>query len=222
MILGCGGGGTSGGTRSFIRLVNTIPDLSGNLELLVNAERFGEPIGYLAEDTFRTRAAEDVDLAIREVGAVEEFDVVANLLANDASYLAVALGSKNFGTETEKRPRLEMLRIDRTRPSGSKARVIFLNALIGEATFPSPTIDFQDGELPRFPFTDVEFGAVKTLVVDIGTYTYEARLNDSDFIYSTRDLTFESGKFYLVTLAGTVGTSGATAPQIAVTELESQ
>jgi hypothetical protein len=219
LLAGCGGGGGGTTPRSTVKVINAIPDLGTSLETQINGLAAGTTATYLADNAFFSIEPADVDLAIKETGAVEDLDIIANVFNSDASYIVAGMGIKNFGTEFEKRPRIGLFEVNRAEPNGSKARVFVLNALTGPTEFPSPTLDFQDGDLPRFPFTDIEFSKAKVLTVDTGTYTYEARANDSELVYASSSLTFESGKVYFAVVSGIVNGSGASAPTIRVFEL---
>lgn len=219
MLVGCGGGGGGTTAKSNVKVINAIPDLGATLETQINGLIAGTSSAYLADTAFFSIEPADVDLAIKETGTVEDFDILANVFNSNASYIVAGMGIKNFGTEFEKRPRIGLFEVNRAEPNGSKARVFVLNALVGPAEFPSPDIDFQDGDLPRFPFNDIEFSKAKVLTLDTGTYTYEARANDSELVYASSALTFQSGKIYFVVVGGVVNGAGTSAPTIRVFEL---
>jgi hypothetical protein len=217
-MLACGGSGGGTPLRTYVKFVNCAPDSSAGIDFLVNGVVVNTS-AYLGDSAIQSRTPDDVDLSIRSVGSTEELDTIAQLFEADATYLVLATGLTSFSTEFSKRAIVAPVRIDRSRPSGNKARVIVVNALVGEADFPDPVIDFQDGNLPRFPFSDLNFGTHQSQVLDADSYAYEARFDNSDLAYATRTISFEAGKVYLVIIGGRVEATGSQAPQISVSEL---
>jgi hypothetical protein len=216
VLVGCGGGGGGTSTKAYpqLRAVNASPD-SGTVDFLLNDTKIASAIGYLGSSAdFVKYKSEDYDLTVKNPGAPESLDVLAFTPPENKSLIALISGLKDFGTEFDKRVRVTNFQVDRTIPNGSKARLIVLNAFIAASGASNQTIDFQDGDRPRFPVTGLDFDENGVVEVDAGTYTYEARRADSDLIYVSSSLTFQAGKIYLVVISGQDGGTGALEPKI--------
>ncbi|RYG38553.1 DUF4397 domain-containing protein [bacterium] len=219
---GCGGGGTTGGNsdpalqRPSLVAVNAVSD-STAVDFKVNETVIGSSLGYLsASPNFQAFDAGDYDLSAGLPGTGIDLSTIAQTLGDGGALAAVAIGKMDYGDEYIKRFQVVPVSVNRIVPNGSKARLIFLNALIREPGFETPSIDFQDGERPQYPIADVEYAESFAIQVDIGTYTFEARRDNTELVYAEKAITFETGKIYLAVLSGEVGTTGATAPKISV------
>ena len=215
-MVGCGGGGGGASTKTYpqIRAINASPD-AGSVDFLLNDTKIASGIGYLGSSAdFVKHKSEDYDLTIQNPGSAESLDVLAFTPPENKSIITLASGLKDFGTEFDKRIRVTDFQVDRTIPNGSKARLIVLNTFVAAAGASNQTIDFQDGDRPRFPVTGLDFDENGVVEVDAGTYTYEARRAGSDLVYVSSTLTFQAGKIYLVVVSGQDGGTGALEPKI--------
>jgi len=215
VLVGCGGGGgESTTTYRQIRAINASPD-SGSVDFLLNDTKIASAIPYLGSSSdFVKYKSQDYDLTVKNPGATETLDVLAFTPPANKSLVALISGLKDFGTQFDKRLRVTNFSVDRTIPNGSKARLIVLNAFVAADGASNPTVDFQDGDRPRFPVKDLAFNANDTVEVDAGTYNYEVRPSDSELVYVSSSLTFQAGKIYLVVISGQDGGTGAREPKI--------
>jgi len=152
MLVGCGGGGGGTTAKSNVKVINAIPDLGATLETQINGLIAGTSSAYLADTAFFSIEPADVDLAIKETGTVEDFDILANVFNSNASYIVAGMGIKNFSTEFKKRPRIGLFEVNRAEPNGSKARVFVLNALRRSRRISQPGHRFPRRRSPPLPF----------------------------------------------------------------------
>ncbi|RYG46044.1 DUF4397 domain-containing protein, partial [bacterium] len=158
-VLGCGGGGTTGGSdnpalqRPSLTAVNAVSD-SAAVDVKLNGSSVGSALSYLGSaSTFQSFDAGDYDLRGGLPGTGIDLSNIALTLADGEAYAAVALGKVNYGDEYIKRFQIVPVPVNRVVPNGSKARLIFVNALIREAGTETPEIDFQDGDRPQYPLS---------------------------------------------------------------------
>ncbi len=221
LVVGCGGGGggRSAANDPFIRFVNASPD-STSIQAEYDFQTFGPALPYLsASPGFTIFEPKDSDLSIREAASPEALDTISFVPERTSSYIMLTLGLRDFGDEFAKRIRPRPFEIDRSLPNGSKARVIFVNCFCEESGFSNPNVDFQDGDRPRFKFSDVGFANISTQLLDVGTYAFQARRAGSELVYASADLTFEAGKIYLALFTGIRNAAGDRQPKIVTYEL---
>ena len=221
LLVGCGGGGGGRSTANDpdIRFVNASPD-STSIQTEYDFETFGPALSYLsASPGFAIFEPKDSDLSIREAASVEALDTISFVPERTKSYIMLTLGLRDFGDEFAKRIRPRPFAIDRSLPNGTKARVIFVNCFCEEPGFSNPNVDFQDGDRAKFKFSDVGFTNISTQLLDVGTYSFQARRAGSELVYASADLTFEAGKIYLALFTGIRNAAGDRQPKIVTYEL---
>lgn len=227
-LMGCGGKSSSSTAPDpLVRFFNGSPD-SVALDLLFDDSkenktvRIGSAVPYAAAaPNFVEVRNGSNDLILKENG--DPFELWAQVIDAqlDRSYLVVAFGLANFGTEFEKRARFITFDIDRTAPNGNKARIYVFHAFNRAAGLDTPAIDFQTpGENPLFRVQDIPYGTPKELTVDSGTHTLQARNKGTEFVYVQRTVTLAAGKIYLALVSGVEDGVGALAPRIEFIEVQ--
>lgn len=223
-LVGCGGGST-GSDNVVVRepsviAVNVVPDATA-VDVQLDSRTVGNGLAYQGASSFAQVSAGDYDLSAGEAGTSISLWSVAQTLQAGQAIAAISLGQVNYGDDAEKRFQVVPVGIDRTVPNGSKSRLVFVNALLRSAGEETPSIDFQDGDRPQYPIANVAYSGSGTGLVDVGTYTFQARRDDSELVYAERSITFESGKIYLAILCGMEGQTGAKAPTILIVPIPS-
>lgn len=221
LLAGCAGGG-GGGRRTFdpaIKIINSVSD-STTLITRVNETDLGSPLAYLGNTPdFVSVKPDDYDLGVRQAGESVDLDTLGFVTETNRNYLVVHLGIVNFGEEFAKRARPFVYQLDRSFVNGSKARLYVVNTLVSETGFTLPVLDVQDGERPRFRFPDLAYGAIQNQLVDAGEIAFEARLNDSELIYTTGNLNLAAGRIYVAVITGVINSTGAKEPRFQLYEI---
>ena len=227
-LFGCGGGGGNGGGSSSeakVAYVNASPD-SPSLDFTRNGAAAKSAVAYGAATSFERIGATDADFSVREAGGVEDLWSEATTFEKDTSNLVVAVGLRTpSADDTTTPPTPELLKrlvlsfgeIDRSAPRTGNARLIVANALVRQAGFPTPAIDFRDGATPNLVALDnVAFGALATQEVAAGTQTIGVRqTGTSEVFVAPAPFALQSGKVYLALVSGLEGSPDpALAPQI--------
>ncbi|CAN5542020.1 hypothetical protein BH11ARM2_BH11ARM2_27070 [soil metagenome] len=225
VILGCGGGGTTGGDAVVVHdpsliAVNVVPDASA-VDIRLDDTKIGDGLAYQSASSLSPFSPGDYDLTGGVAGSDVDLWDIAQTLASGQAFAAIALGEVNYGDETSKRFRVVPVGIDRSVPNGSKARLIFVNAFLRDTGFETPAVDFQDGDRPQYPLTNVAYAGSSSESVDVGTYTFQARRNDSELVYAEQSITFEAGKIYLAILCGQENGIDNKAPKILIVPIPS-
>ncbi len=225
-MVGCGGsgGGVPAVAKPVARYVNASPD-STALDFLLNdkVKATSLPFGGSTADFAEIQPPLNFDLIAQEHGQVDQLVDEVFTPANGHSFVLVAVGLENPQGEELKRIRFATLDVDRTVPNGNKARLIVLHAFNRPTGFDTPNIDFQTpGDNPQFSLSDISFAASKTIVVDSGTQTFQARRAGSGQIYAEKSLVLDPGKVYLVIVNGIQDEVGAKAPDITLIPLSTK
>lgn len=222
-LSGCGGGGGGGGNGlpdPTMRFYNGISDMAA-INFLLDDDVIAALLPYLGSTPdFKDVKPEIKDLRLQEDGtSVDLWSEVINP-SKDKHYLVTAIGLKNFGTETLKRPRFFTVEIDRTPPNGTRAKLQIIHAYNRAANFGTPNIDFQTpGNNPQFKANDVGYGNGRLLEVDAGNFTWEARVVGTENVIASKNVTLTGGRIYAAFVLGVEGGAGAAAPRIEFVEL---
>lgn len=241
LLAGCGGKTFSGeDARPDPTLLFVNASLASvRLDFLMNDALVDGNVAFLGTSpdfrSFRFISESDggYDASIRPAGGGEEFDRFGFAPARESHSIAMAIGTPDFGTEFLKRCQILAFMVDRERPTGNRARVTFINALLRAPGSESPPVRFQtidpddpfSEENPLFSVSDVQYASVgdsQTLAVDATTLTFQARRSDVDgvVVFAEREFAFGAGKIYLGVLTGQEGaTDPALRPTIRFIEL---
>lgn len=222
LVVGCGGTGGNGSLPNpVIRFINVSPD-SVALDVLVDDDTIASAIAYLGSSPdFTSVEPGDRDVVMLENGTTLELTADVHAFAKDKSYLTVALGLENFGTENLKRLRSLVFEIDRTVPNGNKARLFVVHAYNRAPGFDTPNIDFQTpGDNPLFKIPNMAFGDDATISIDSGVQTLEARRNGTTAVLATGTFTLEAGKLYAAIVTGIEDAASPQDPRILLVEIQ--
>jgi hypothetical protein len=223
-ISGCGGGGGGGSLPNpTIRFFNGVSD-STSLDFLLDDTVEAPQLGYLASTpNFDSVESKLRDLRVLEDGTTVDLWSETIALEKDKHYLISSIGIENYGTETLKRVRTLALLIDRTAPNGSRAKLFVIHGYNREAGLETPAIDFQTpGDNPQFSVRNIDYATAKTLDVDAGTLTFQARRNGTETVLVSNTVTLGGGKIYAAYVLGVENASGTQAPRIEFVELQTK
>jgi hypothetical protein len=212
----CGGsGGVSLLPDPTVRFVNAVPD-GTVLNFFVDDDQMATNLAYLASTAgFARVEPEQRDVLVREAGTTPALWAEVFPFERNRHVLVVAFGKRDFDTEFLKRLRFTTFNIDRSIPTGNKARLIVFNAFVRMDGIEPVAIDFQNpGSNPLFRLNDIAFGGVKTFVVDSGEQTFQAQRTGTDSVYMSRTETLAAGGIYLVLVTGQEGAVGPAEPSI--------
>jgi hypothetical protein len=217
LLAGCGGSGTSQAPDPTIRFVNSIPD-STLIEFLLNDDVMNPA---LATPTFVRIEPGAKDVRIRESGTTVDIWNELGTFNSDRHYVILSFGIKNFGTEFEKRARIGGIDVNRSIPTGNKARIYVFHAYNRMTGFQTHDIDFQTpGENPQFKLADIAYGTQKSFLVDSGNQTFEVRRAGTTNVLFTTNVNLGAGKIYVALATGLEGEIGVQEPKIVFIELQ--
>lgn len=221
---GCGGsgGGVVVGKNPFVIFVNASSN-AGTLLFSLNDEPKGGNLAPLKSSApvqveFISNEDGGYDVAVEATDRSDIFDSQVNTFDRDSSTVVAAFGLKAFGTEDEKRLRLAILSVDRTAPTGNRARFIVLHGYNLMAGFDTPAINFLSADPtdpdnldnPQFSLTDIEYGTVRAIEVDVDPnpanhLVWVVRRADAEARLSTPvapNPAIKAGGIYLVIVSG--------------------
>ncbi|MCO5298289.1 MAG: DUF4397 domain-containing protein [Fimbriimonadaceae bacterium] len=222
LAVGCGGSGGNGSLPNpLVRVINVSPD-SVALDLLIDDTTIASAIAYLGSTPdFVSVDPGDRDVVTLEHGTTLELTAEVQTFAKNKSYLAIALGLENFGTENLKRLRTLIFELDRTVPNGNKARLFVVHAYSRAVGLDTPNIDFQTpGDNPLFKVPNLAFGTNSAITVDSGLQTFEARRNGTTAVLASGTFTLEAGKLYAAIVTGVEGEAAPKDPKIVLIEIQ--
>lgn len=222
LAVGCGGSGGNGSLPNpVLRFINASPD-SVALDLLIDDKTLASAIAYLGSTpAFASVDPGDRDVVMLENGTTLELTAEVQTFVKNKSYLAVALGLENFGTENLKRLRSLVFEVDRTVPNGNKARLFVVHAYNRAAGLDTPNIDFQTpGDNPLFKVPNLSFGSNSAITVDSGVQTFEARRNGTTAVLASGTFTLQAGKLYAAIVTGIEDAASPQDPKIILVEIE--
>ncbi len=225
VLAGCGG--SSGSVTALpdprLRFFNLSPD--STLDLYLNDDTRATNIAYgaSAANFFSLDIDEETeyDLALRATGSTIDLTSEFRTFARDTNWLVVAFGLQTFGTENSKRLQASLVNVDRTRPNGTRSRVVAFHGYVpatGNDNF--PIILKNDLTIPTISFPALNFGGFTTQDIDAGPQTFIAQRASTDGEITRVTKVFESGKIYLMYVGGVEGAAGATAPKIDFFEIQ--
>lgn len=213
-LTGCGGAKLSGEEAlrdPTVKFVNASAD-SSSLAFYLNDDLKAASLPYLqATSGFETvpfirESDGGYDISVRSPGALEDLDRIANLLQRDDDYVISAIGLRDpIDGDEEKRLRLGLTIVNRTAPTGDRARLFVLHAFSRSPGNETPEINFQSpGDNPQFKLENIAFAQTKDITVDSGFQVFEARRADADGdnIYATTGVSLRSGGIYFVVVSG--------------------
>ncbi len=224
-LIGCGGGGGGGSSAkpAHVAYVNASPD-AGNLDFFSNGDSKATGVVFGTNSAFADIKAGDYDVSVTPTGSSEVLWSETETYAADQDYISVALGLRNpdltQDTEREKRLVISLGNVNRTAPTGNRARLLIVHAFIRKAGFSTPSIDFRNPEdTPVVNTTDIDFGATRSIDVDSGSQTFEVQQNGTDQIFATATTTLDPGSVYMALVSGQEDATGDSAPTIRFVKL---
>ncbi|HVL37842.1 MAG TPA: DUF4397 domain-containing protein [Fimbriimonadaceae bacterium] len=222
-LAGCGGSGQSRVPDPTLRFLNASVD-SVALDFLLDDEVKAVAVPYLGSmQNFQSLSAGERDLRLRENGNPFELTNEAFTFQPDRDYLTVAVGLVNFGSEFLKRLRSVTFQVDRSVPNGNKSRLYVIHAYHRMAGFETPPIDFQSpGDNPLFRLQDIGFAGQKSMIVDSGAQTFEARRAGTQNVLVSTSFTLGAGKVYAVIVGGREDGVGSQSPSMTFIELQTE
>ncbi len=220
-LFGCGGGGGGSSTKpARVAYVNASPD-AGNLDFLLDSDTKASAVSFGTATAFANVKPADYDASILATGNPEILWSEAKTFTANSDNLVVAVGLANpdtsQDTEQDKRILFTFAGIDRSVPTGNRARLIIVHAFVRQVGFGTPAIDFKgpgDNPVVGADSANIAFGGTRTIVVDSGAQTFQIRQNGTDQVFMEGTFTLAPSSVYLALVSGFEGTAGATAPAI--------
>jgi hypothetical protein len=218
-LFGCGGGGGGNGAgNARVAYINASPD-STNLAFDLNDDTKAASVPFGTATAFSSVKPGDYDVSIRPTSSAQILWSEAETLSAGQSYLALAIGLSNpdftQDTEREKRVVISLDSVNRTAPTGSRARLVIVNAFVRKSGFASSSIDFRSTETPPvINSTGIDFGTANSIDVDSGAQTFEIRDTDSDQVFTQGTATLDPGSVYVALVSGIEGSVDPSAPAI--------
>jgi len=225
VLAGCGG--SSGSISSLpdprLRFFNLSPDSTLDLRLNDDTKATNIPYGASGANFFSLDIDEEAeyDLALRATGSTIDLTNDYRTFARDTNWVVVAHGLQTFGTENSKRLQASLVNVDRTRPNGTRSRVVAFHGYVpatGNDNF--PIVFKNDLTIPTISFSALNFGGFASQEIDAGPQTFIAQRQSTDGEITRVTKVFESGKIYLMYIGGVEGATGATAPKIDFFEIQ--
>ncbi len=211
VLSGCGGSGNGSIIKPELMFVNASPD-AGSITYRLNDEVEAAGLAYSAntpgfmEVDFEGPDVDGYDVSVHSAGGAE-LARQAIVFNQNSDNVVLAHGLVNFAAGEElKRFRFTTFTVDRTRPVGSKARLIVVHALERGTGTSTPAIRFQNpGDIPQFQTSAIQSGTTSALVVDSGPSTWIAKRDGADGTFATANLNFVAGGVYLIIVSGVEG-----------------
>lgn len=224
VVAGCGGsgGGVPVGKDPFVIFVNGSSN-AGSVLFSLNDEPKGGNLAPLKSSApiqveFVSDTDGGYDVAVESTDRSDIFDSQVNTFERDTSTIVAAFGLKDFGTEDEKRLRLAILSVERTAPTGNRARLIVLHGYNLRNGFSTPAINFLSAnpadpdnlDNPQFSLTNIAYGTVSSITVDVDPnpanhLVWVVRREDAEARLSTPiapNPALKAGGIYLVVVSG--------------------
>jgi len=230
MVSGCGGGSASSQPDPTVRFVNVSPDTT-SLDFALNDDPTAPGLAYLGSSAdfssvdFIAPVDGGYDITITQTGGSLELDrvVVSPPFFNrDTDNLVFSIGLANPNGELLKRAQILIWQINRTAPTGNKARLYPLNALQRPAGFENDVITLQtidpgnpaSIDNPQYSRPDIPYGQGATpapLEIDSGVQTFIGRRGETGAALEVArtQFTFEDGGIYLAVISGIEGSSNS-------------
>jgi hypothetical protein len=212
LVVGCGGtGGGQPGEDPAVYFINASAD-AGELDFLMNEIIRAAALDYLENSPdfttvpFVSDANGGYDVVTQQTATSTVVDAQNGVLNHDSDNVFIGLGLVNFAPgENLKRFRTIIRDVNRTAPTGNKARLYIVHAFVREVGQATPAIRFQNaGDNPQFFTGGIEFGETTELLVDSGTMDWWAKRNDAsaDVIYAMATVTLDPASVYIVLVSG--------------------
>jgi hypothetical protein len=218
-LFGCGGGGGGNGSANArVAYVNASPD-STNLAFDLNNDTKAATVPFGVATAFGSVKPGDYDVSIRPSTSAGILWSEAQTFASGKDYLTMAVGLSNPDltqeTEREKRLVVAVSTLDRTPPTGSRTRLVVVNAFVRKSGFSSSSIDFRTTETPPvINSTGIAFGSATTIDVDSGTQNFEVRQSGTDQVFTQGTGVLDPGSVYVALVSGQEGAVDAAVPAI--------
>lgn len=231
-LAGCGGGGGNGGggssNKARIAYINASPDAS-ILDFRMNNTVRGDDVPYGTATDFESLNPADYDVAVETPDNENVLWSEARTFAADTDNVVVSVGLRTPPSddtqtppvvETPKRLVIAGTTINRSKPTGNRARLIILHALVRKAGFPTPAIDFRNpGDTPVVNQGGINYASQSTVDVDSGSQTFQVRQSGTEQVFVERTFTLAPGKVYYALVSGLEGGLGNLAPEIRLIDL---
>lgn len=224
--IGCGGSGSSGTgvPDPSVAFVNGLSD-STAVDFSLNETNKATSVAFpTVSGAFISTSADTYDVGFREHGQTGDLDTTVQALAKNHDYVVIAAGLENYGSEPNKRARVDVLDIDRTAPNGNKAKLIVVHDFSRATGYETPSVDFKNpGDTPQYTTGAIAFAASSTLTVDSGSQTFEVRRDGTEEIYvAGKTVTLTAGKVYVVLISGVEAGTGNQTPDFKLIEIQSR
>ncbi len=246
ILTGCGGSSSTGNSSlpdPALRFFNASVD-AGNLDFYLNDDKIAPNLAYLGSSAdfqtipFKGDEEGGYDVAVTPAGSADELDRIQKTFDRDKSFLTVALGLANPGSELQKRLRILNIDVDRHAPIGNKTNLIIVHGGVLSPGNDTPPVDFQtQGANPNFPVDNPKFKKTiqfantgaddnKILTVDSGLVTYLVRRSDAggQSSYIVQPANLAPGKLYLALISGVLDLAGSApnGPRLTFIELQTR
>lgn len=230
VIGGCGGGSSSSLPDPTVRFVNVSPDTT-SLDFALNDNPTAAGVAYLGSSPdfssvdFISPVDGGYDITITQAGGSLELDRVVvspPFLNRDTDNLVFSIGLANPNGELLKRAQILIWQVNRTAPTGNKARLYPLNALQRPAGFENDVVTLQtidpgnpaSIDNPQFSRPDIPYGQGNTpapLEIDSGVQTFIGRRGETGAALeiARTQFTFADGGIYLAIISGIEGSANS-------------
>jgi len=223
IISGCGGsGGGSTENKPEIKFFNSVSDAVA-ADFYLDGDALALNVPYkTASPSFVKRNAGEYDGFLYETGTLSDLYAESVSLQTNVDRVIVGIGLKNYGLEALKRARFVQYTVNRKVPVGNKSRIYVVNGLVTAAGVSLLQVDFrQPGNSVLIDLRNIAFGDQRETLVDSGNQTFQVRQSSTEGTpFVTETFNFLPGKVYLVTINGVLDSSGASAPDLVFTDIE--
>lgn len=221
-VLGCGGsgGGTLTSPDPKLYYVNASVDAT-SLDFYNDDTLTASAVAPLKLSTATTVKAGDHDNVVYPTGTTTATDATSTTFNGDTSYLIALAGqSKPDSSDvygTTKQALLLTSSVNLKAPTGSKARILFIQSFNRASGFQTPQVDFTppgDNVPSTSKISTIDPVTLTTLDIDVTNNSWELRRSGTDQVYiAATTLSFSPGGIYVVMATGIEGQTGTQLPQ---------